>query len=80
MEKNKIMIAKEREYFDLADFYKIFSDSSRIKILFILLSGPHCVKHLSEKAEMSQSAVSHQLAVLRHTNIVRQSRSGQTVT
>ncbi|MBQ0010469.1 MAG: helix-turn-helix transcriptional regulator, partial [Ruminococcus sp.] len=33
-----------------------------------------------EKAEMSQSAVSHQLAVLRHTNIVRQSRSGQTVT
>lgn len=74
------MHADEREYYDLADFYKIFSDSSRVKILFILLNGPYCVKHLSEKAGMSQSAVSHQLAVLRHTNIVKQSRAGQTIT
>lgn len=75
-----MMYASEREYYDLADFYKIFSDSSRVKILFVLLAGPHCVKHLAEKVEMSQSAVSHQLAVLRHSDIVRQSRSGQTIT
>ncbi len=78
--QDNIMHSTENEYYELADFYKLFSDSSRIKILFVLLSGAHCVKHIAEKTEMSQSAVSHQLAVLRRSNIIRQARSGQNIT
>ncbi len=80
MFQDNIMHSTEDEYYELADFYKLFSDSSRIKILFVLLSGAHCVKHIAEKTEMSQSAVSHQLAVLRRSNIIRQTRSGQNIT
>ena len=80
MFQDNIMHSTEDEYYELADFYKLFSDSSRIKILFVLLSGAHCVKHIAEKTEMSQSAVSHQLAVLRRSNTLRQTRSGQNIT
>lgn len=61
----------------MADFFKVLADETRLKILFALFDGAKCVMHISERVEMSQSAVSHQLAVLRRADLVRVSRNGK---
>ena len=58
-------------------FFKALSDETRLKILFSLLECPRCVMHISERVEMSQSAVSHQLSILRGCDLVKVSRSGK---
>lgn len=65
--------------YDLADLFKIFGDSTRIKILFGLLEGEMCVQHISELVEMSQSATSHQLRVLKKNKLVKSERVGKNV-
>lgn len=65
--------------YDMADFFKVFSDSTRVKILYALLDGESCVGDLVEGLCMSQSAVSHQLRVLRQNNIVKYRRDGKAV-
>ncbi len=62
----------------MAGFFKVLADETRLKILFALLSGNKCVMHISEHVKMSQSAVSHQLAILRRANLVKVARSGKT--
>lgn len=64
---------------DLADFFKIFGDSSRLKILWALHQGEMCVSHLAELLEMSIPAVSHQLKILRHSHLVRPRRDGKNI-
>lgn len=60
---------------EIARFFKIFADEGRIKILRALLEGSKCVTHICEAVDMEQSAVSHNLAILRRANLVKASRS-----
>ena len=61
----------------LAEFFKVFGDSSRIKILYSLLQGEKCVIDISEEVQLSQSAVSHQLQLLRSNRLVRYRKEGK---
>lgn len=65
--------------YDVADFYKVFGDSTRIKILYTLLDREMCVSELVEELSLNQSAVSHQLRVLRQNDLVKFRREGKTV-
>ncbi len=65
--------------YDLAELYKVFGDSTRIKILYILFEGEMCVQHISEMLSVSQSAVSHQLRILKGARLVKYRRDGKTV-
>ena len=61
---------------ELADFYKVFGDSTRIKILCVLLESEMCVCDLAEVLGMTQSAISHQLRVLKQMKMVKNRREG----
>lgn len=63
---------------DLADFFKVFGDSTRIKILFALLNSELCVHDLSLMLNMHQSAISHQLRHLRQNKLVRVRKDGKS--
>lgn len=65
--------------YDLAELYKLFGDTTRIKILYILLESEMCVYHLAQLIGVSQSAVSHQLRVLKSSRLVKYRREGKTV-
>ena len=62
-----------------AEFFKVLADKTRLRILYELLSGNLCVMHICERVGMSQSAVSHQLAILRRADLVRVTRTGKSV-
>ena len=64
---------------DLADFFKVFGDSTRIRILYILFQSEMCVCDLAQTLEMTQSAISHQLRVLKQMKLVTSRREGKTV-
>ncbi len=64
---------------DLGDLFKIFGDTTRIKILYSLFESELCVCAISELLGMEQSAISHQLKVLRDNKLVSYRRSGKTV-
>ena len=64
---------------DLADLFKIFGDSTRIKILYALLRSELCVCDIARLLNLTQSAVSHQLRILKASNLVRFRREGKTV-
>ncbi|MBQ8331529.1 MAG: winged helix-turn-helix transcriptional regulator [Clostridia bacterium] len=63
----------------MCGFFKIMGDQTRLRILVELLEGSLCVMHISERVGMSQSATSHQLAILRKANLVRVTRKGKSV-
>lgn len=65
--------------FGLSEFYKIFGDPTRLRILDLLLNKPLCVNEISEKIDVSQSAVSHQLKILRLSNLVATDKIGKNV-
>lgn len=70
----------EEEIIDIADFFKMFSDSTRLKILFLLKEeGESNVNNIAEKLSMSQSAISQQLKVLRATRLVRFRKDGKNI-
>ena len=69
----------EEILYDLADLFKIFSDTTRVKILFALTTGEMSVNDLSDAATLSQSAVSHQLRILKQTHLVRFRRDGKQI-
>lgn len=64
---------------DLADFFKVFADSTRIRILWVLNQNEICVQGLSEAVGMSTSAVSHQLRSLKDADLVTSRREGKQV-
>ena len=64
---------------DLADLFKIFGDSTRIKILYALLRSELCVCDIAKLMDVSQSAVSHQLRVLKGSKLVKFRREGKTL-
>lgn len=75
---NDIMPCDE-ELFDLAELFKIFGDSTRIRILYVLFESDMCVCGIAELLGMTQSAISHQLAVLKKSKLVRYRREGKTI-
>ena len=76
---NDINIPEEDLIIELSDTFKVFSDSSRIKILYTLIQDELCVCHIAEKVNMSQSAVSHQLRILKASRLVKPRKEGKTV-
>ena len=64
---------------ELADFFKVFGDTTRIKILCVLFQSELCVCDLAEVLKMTQSAISHQLRVLKQMKLVKNRREGKTV-
>ena len=69
----------EEQLYDLAELFKVFGDSTRIRILFALFEQEVCVCELADSLGMTQSAISHQLRVLRQSRLVRCRRSGKTM-
>ncbi|HIX16558.1 MAG TPA: metalloregulator ArsR/SmtB family transcription factor [Candidatus Hungatella pullicola] len=69
----------EQELLDLAEFFKIFGDSTRIKILYVLSQSEMCVCDIANLLQMGQSAISHQLRVLKQMRLVTFRRDGKTV-
>lgn len=69
----------EEELQDLAEFYKVFGDATRLKILYVLLSAEMCVYDIAAVLGMSQSAISHQLRVLKQMELVKNRRDGKTI-
>ena len=63
----------------LSDFFKKFGDSTRIKIVSALMAGELCVADIAEVLEISASAISHQLRILRQAKIVRSRRVGKQI-
>lgn len=64
---------------DLADLYKVFGDTTRVKILFALWESEMCVCALADLLSMTQSAISHQLKNLKVANLVGNRREGKTI-
>ena len=69
----------EEVLYDLADLFKVFSDTTRIKILYSLMPGKLCVADIAETIGATQSAVSHQLRILKAARLVRFQRDGKNV-
>lgn len=69
----------EEELYDLAELFKIFGDSTRIRILYALFENELCVQDISELLNMTQSAISHQLRVLKQSRLVKNKRQGKCI-
>lgn len=65
--------------YDLADLFRIFADSTRIKILYVLFESEMCVYDIAQLLNMTQSAISHQLRALKQSKLVKYRREGKTV-
>ena len=77
-ERKKTMPGEETLY-DLADFFKIFGDSTRMSILFAIDGAPMCVCDIASLLGMTKSAVSHQLKILRTSELVSYKKQGKNV-
>ena len=78
-EKSIKKIPKESVIYELTDFFKILGDSTRMHILFALDGAPLCVCDLAELLGMTKSAVSHQLKILRQSDLVTYRKAGKNV-
>lgn len=78
---NQVMkvMPKEQQLMDLADFFKIFGDPTRVRILYVLSQSQMCVCDIANLLQMGQSAISHQLRVLKQMRLVKFKREGKTV-
>lgn len=78
----KVVTAKmpdEDELYDLAEIFKVFGDSTRIKILYVLFESEMCVCDIAQLLNMNQSAISHQLKILKQSRLVKSRREGKAV-
>lgn len=65
--------------YDLAEIFKVFGDTTRVKILYVLFESELCVNDISQCLNMTPSAVSHQLRILKNSKLVKFRRDGKTV-
>lgn len=72
-------LPQEERLYDLAELFKIFGDSTRIRLLFVLFESEVCVCDLAACLCMTQSAVSHQLKILKNAKLVNARREGKSV-
>ena len=74
-----VSLPDDEYFFDLAEFFSVIGDSTRIKILYSLFESEMCVCDISEKLSMSISAISHQLRVLKNARLVKYRKRGKSV-
>ncbi len=79
LEKVREKLPDVDELYDLAELFKVFGDSTRIRILYVLFQSELCVCDLAEVLGMTQSAVSHQLKILKQAKLVTGRREGKSV-
>ncbi len=79
LRKVNAQLPQEEALYDLAELFKVFGDSTRIRILFVLFEAEVCVCDLAEALHMTQSAVSHQLKILKQAKLVSSRREGKSV-
>ena len=77
--KTKNDMPEEEILYDLAELFKVFVDTTRIKILYALFSNEMCVCDIAKLLNMTQSAISHQLRVLKQARLVKFRKEGKTV-
>lgn len=75
--KDEDLLQNEEMLYDLADLFKVFADSTRIRILYTLFDTDLCVGDIAAKLEMSQTAISHQLRTLKQNHLVKYRRDGK---
>ncbi|MGN0261951.1 MAG: ArsR/SmtB family transcription factor [Eggerthellaceae bacterium] len=78
-EADTLEIPDEEILYDLADLFKVFSDTTRIKILYSLMNTERCVADIAAAIGASQSAASHQLRILKQARLVKFQRDGKNV-
>ena len=69
----------EEQLYDLAELFKVFGDSTRMRILFVLFEAEVCVCDLAEALNMTVSAISHQLKILKQSKLVKSEKKGRSV-
>ena len=79
LKKVEETMPEETELYDLAELFKVFGDSTRIRILFVLAATEVCVCDLAKVLNMTQSAISHQLRILKQNKLVKSRREGKSV-
>jgi ArsR family transcriptional regulator len=79
IKKYKKMMPDDDRLYDLAELFKCFGDSTRIRILFALFESEMCVCDIARLLNMTQSAISHQLRVLKQARLVSSRRDGKTI-
>ena len=70
---------EEGALFDLAELFKVFGDSTRIRILYVLFEAELCVCDIAQTLNMTQSAISHQLKILKQSRLVKNRKEGKQV-
>ena len=79
VEKVNQKMPEDEILYDLAELFKLFGDSTRIKILYVLFESEMCVCDIAQLLHMTQSAISHQLRALKQSKLVKYRREGKTV-
>lgn len=79
VEKVQKDMPEEELLYDLAELYKVFGDTTRIKILYVLFEQEMCVCDIAQILNMTMSAISHQLRVLKQAGLVKYRREGKAV-
>ena len=72
-------LPQDEVLYDLAELFKVFGDSTRIRILFVLFESEMCVCDIAQLLNMTQSAISHQLRILKQSQLVKSRRDGKSV-
>lgn len=75
----KNIMPEEEKLYDLAEFFKVFGDTTRVKIICVLFESEMCVCDIAEVLNMTQSAVSHQLRVLKNSRLAKFRKEGKSV-
>ena len=79
VEKVRQELPDEDPLYDLSELFRIFGDSTRIRILYVLFEAEMCVCDIAQLLGMTQSAISHQLRALKNARLVKSRRDGKTV-
>jgi ArsR family transcriptional regulator len=79
IEDVKLSMPSEEELYDIAELFKVFGDSTRIRILYVLFESEACVCDIANALNMQQSAISHQLRILKQSRLVTSRRDGKSV-
>ena len=64
---------------ELAELFKVFGDPTRLRVLSVLIDGELCVQDIADSLDMTQSAISHQLKILKNSHLVKSRREGKQI-
>ena len=79
VERVQNLLPDDEILYDLAELFKVFGDSTRVKLLYALFEEELCVQDMAQLLNISQSAVSHQLQILKANKLVKYRRDGKTI-